>query len=118
LARLRRDYRLAVISNADGRILEVLRRAGVAAYFERIIDSGQVGYEKPDRRIFQAALEAMGAAAGESLYVGDIYAVDYRGATGVGMKAVLIDPMGVYREWQVPRVESLAELLEFAKEKL
>jgi phosphoglycolate phosphatase-like HAD superfamily hydrolase len=40
-------YRLAVISNADGKIEEVLSRCGIARCFHTITDSGQVGYEKP-----------------------------------------------------------------------
>ena len=33
----------------------------------------------------------MNAAPEESLYVGDVYSVDYLGATGAGMKAILMD---------------------------
>ena len=54
----------------------------------------------------------MGARPEESLYVGDVYAVDYRGANGVGMEAVLFDACGAYREKGLPRVESLEELVE------
>ncbi len=113
LGELRRHYRLGVISNADGRIHQVLGRAGLAQYFDQIIDSGVVGYEKPDRRIFQAALRAMGAEAAESLYVGDIYAIDYVGATTAGMQGVLIDPDGAYRDWKAPCIQRLSDLPEW-----
>jgi len=108
-------YRLAVISNADGRIREVLDRVGMAGYFESIIDSGVVGFEKPDRRIFEAALRAMKVSPNESLYIGDIYGIDYVGATGAGMKAVVIDFPGVYRGMEFPRVESHIELRAFVE---
>lgn len=52
----------------------------------------------------------MQAAPEQSLYVGDVYSVDYLGATSAGMQAVLMDVPGAYREKGVPRVESLAEL--------
>ncbi len=113
LKKLRGQYRLGIISNADGRIREVLGRAGLAQYFDHITDSGVVGHEKPDRRIFEAALEGMGARAAESVYVGDIYAIDYAGATAAGMKALLIDPAGVYCDWPAPRIERLRELPEW-----
>ena len=45
-----------------------------------------------------------------SLYVGDVYSVDYLGATGAGMQALLMDVPGAYRDNGVPRVESLEEL--------
>jgi FMN phosphatase YigB (HAD superfamily) len=42
--------------------------------------------------------------------VGDVYSVDYAGAQKVGMQAVLFDVAGAYRDQDLPRVESLAEL--------
>jgi putative hydrolase of the HAD superfamily len=69
-----------------------------------------VGYEKPHPAIFKAALEAMDVEAKESLYVGDVYSVDYLGATRAGMQAILFDIPGAYRERDLPRVESLDEL--------
>ncbi len=110
LERLRQEYALAVISNADGKIDAVLRRCGIADCFESITDSGIVGQEKPHPAIFDAALRAMKADAAESLYVGDVYSVDYVGARNAGMLAVLFDVAGAYREQEFPRVESLAGL--------
>src|SRR5580700_11038318 len=49
-------YRIAVISNADGKIEDVLRRCGIARSFRTITDSGLVGYEKPCPEIFRHAL--------------------------------------------------------------
>ncbi len=110
LARIGEKYPLAVISNADGKIAELLARAGIADCFQSITDSGIVGHEKPHPVIFETALASVGARAAESLYVGDVYAVDYRGATAAGMDAVLFDVCGAYREKGLPRVESLEEL--------
>lgn len=103
-------YQIAVISNADGRIEDVLQRCGIARCFRTITDSGLVGYEKPHLEIFRQALKSMNAAPEESLYVGDVYSVDYVGATGAGMQAMLMDVPGAYRDKGVPRVQSLAEL--------
>ncbi len=110
LERIRQQYAIAVISNADGRIDVVLRRCGIADCFASITDSGIVGHEKPHPAIFEAALRAIKAEPAESLYVGDVYSVDYIGARNVGMEAVLFDVAGAYRERDLPRVESLAEL--------
>jgi FMN phosphatase YigB (HAD superfamily) len=52
----------------------------------------------------------MKAWAAESLYVGDVYSVDYVGARQAGMQAVLLDVAGAYRDREFPRVESLAGL--------
>lgn len=102
-------YRLAVISNADGRVEGVLERTGLRPYFEFVVDSHVVEVEKPDPRIFRLALERMGVAPEESLYVGDLYPVDVLGARKAGLRAVLLDPHG--REPDEPdRVTSLDEL--------
>lgn len=110
LERIRQEYAIAVISNADGRIDAVLRRCGIADCFASITDSGLVGHEKPHPAIFEAAMRETKADASESLYVGDVYSVDYVGARNAGMQAVLFDVAGAYREREFQRVESLAEL--------
>jgi HAD superfamily hydrolase (TIGR01509 family) len=110
LDRIRRNHAIAVISNADGRIDAVLRRCGIEDCFATITDSGIVGQEKPHPAIFQAALRAMHADSSESLYVGDVYSVDYVGATRAGMQAVLFDLAGAYHDQAFPRVQSLTGL--------
>jgi HAD superfamily hydrolase (TIGR01549 family) len=110
LDRIGKKFRIAVISNADGGIERVLSRCGIADCFQSITDSGIVGIEKPRAEIFQAALQQMHAKADESLYVGDVYSVDYMGARNAGMQAVLFDLSGAYRDRDLPRVESLAQL--------
>jgi|SRR5580700_2066023 HAD superfamily hydrolase (TIGR01549 family) len=110
LRRIAELYPLAVISNADGRIEDVLRQCGIADCFRTITDSGLVGYEKPHPEIFRQALKSMNTRAEESLYVGDVYSVDYLGATGAGMQAMLMDVAGAYGDKGVARVESLEAL--------
>jgi HAD superfamily hydrolase (TIGR01549 family) len=111
LERIATKFRIAVISNSDGRIDRVLSQCGIAECFESITDSGIVGVEKPRREIFEAALGTMKARPEESLYVGDVYSVDYVGARAAGMDAVLFDVAGAYRDrGEVPRVESLQQL--------
>jgi putative hydrolase of the HAD superfamily len=110
LERIGERHRIGVISNADGKIANVLAACGIADCFLNITDSGLVGHEKPHPAIFAAALKAMKAQPRDSLYVGDVYSVDYAGATAAGMQAVMFDVSGAYRDQDLPRVESLEEL--------
>ncbi len=112
LKEISEHFPIAVISNADGRIEDVLNQCGIAQYFRTITDSGLVGLEKPHPEIFRQALLSMNASPQESLYVGDIYSVDYLGAAGAGMQAVLMDVAGAYCELGVSGVRSLQELQE------
>ncbi|MCG6956409.1 MAG: HAD-IA family hydrolase [Gemmatimonadetes bacterium] len=102
-------YRLAVVSNADGRVEGVLEDVGLRRYFEFVVDSEVVGVEKPDPRIFLEASSRLGLEAEACLYVGDLYPVDYLGAIRAGMEAVLLDPLSLHGE-QAPTVGALAEL--------
>jgi HAD superfamily hydrolase (TIGR01509 family) len=81
---------LGVVSNSDGWVEEALEAAGLRPYFDVVIDSGRVGVEKPDPRIFYAALDALGVTASEALYVGDLYEVDVVGAKAAGIEAILM----------------------------
>jgi len=110
LERLRESYRLAVISNSDGRIADLFVRLGLADCFESITDSGNVGFQKPHPEIFRAALRSLNVSAEESVYVGDVYSIDYAGAQSVGMRGVLMDPYGTYALNGLPRITNLGEL--------
>lgn len=110
LAQLRdRGYRIAVVSNADGRVRALLEAAGLAPLLEFVVDSAEVGVEKPDPRIFHAATGRLGLAPKECAYVGDIYEIDVLGASGAGLKPVLIGEAPAPDE--VLRVPDLAALL-------
>jgi putative hydrolase of the HAD superfamily len=104
-----RGFRLAVISNADGRVEGLIRGAGLQDYFEFVMDSAVEGVEKPDPEIFLRACERMGVEPGDSLYVGDLYPVDVLGARSAGMEAILLDPMGRL-EYPVGRIPNVAAL--------
>jgi putative hydrolase of the HAD superfamily len=88
--------RTAVISNSNGTVAAILTELGLAQRLDFIIDSSEVGVEKPDPRIFQIALERAGLRPGEAAYVGDLYRVDVLGARAAGLQAVLMDPGGCW----------------------
>lgn len=112
LSRLRGDgLRLCIVSNSEGQLEELLRRAGVLSHFERVIDSGVAGVAKPDPAIFRRALEEMGVAADRAVHVGDLVSQDVEGARSAGIAAVLVDDGGAAPAPDgVSRIASLAEL--------
>ncbi|HEU0298763.1 MAG TPA: HAD-IA family hydrolase [Longimicrobium sp.] len=112
----RRGYRLGVISNADGRVEALLETVGLRPHFELVIDSGAVGIDKPDPRIFRMAAERMGVQPHEAVYVGDIYEIDVQGARAAGMHAILIDPRGRWGHLDCDRIAALHDLLDVLPE--
>jgi HAD superfamily hydrolase (TIGR01509 family) len=67
----KRDYKLAVLSNHRAWMPDYLVSVGLANYFEQIIISDLVGYEKPDVRIMESALKLLNELPENCLYVGD-----------------------------------------------
>jgi putative hydrolase of the HAD superfamily len=95
LARLRASgLRLGVVSNSDGRVEQALEAAGLRHLFDVVVDSTLVGVEKPDPRIFQAALDRLGVRPEEAIYVGDLYEIDVLGARAAGVEPVLLIELG------------------------
>lgn len=111
-ALLEAGYRLAVVSNADGRVERLLEDVGVRDRFEFVLDSHVVGVEKPDPRIFLQACERLGVEPERCLYVGDLYPVDVVGARAAGLRAVLLDPLGRL-EYPVDTIRGLGELISY-----
>lgn len=103
-------YYLAVISNSDGTVTGELQRAGLDEYLEFVIDSSDVGVEKPHPEIFEMALDRSGIKPHEAIYVGDTYPIDVGGAELAGLRGILIDRVGAYPDATCPRIKSLSEL--------
>ena len=102
---------LAVVSNSDGSCARSLNEAGLLGYLDFVIDSAEVGVEKPDPRIFEIAMSRCGGTPGRTLYVGDLYHADVLGARRAGLYALLLDPHG---DWPPLDCERAADLSEVA----
>jgi len=89
---LSRRYILGVVSNCtySEMIRERLRKDGILDLFRAIITSREVGWIKPDRRIFLEALKMIGLEPEEVVMIGDSEKEDIEGAKVVGIKAILI----------------------------
>lgn len=108
---------LAVVSNATGTIEAQLAAHQICATDGRsgaevrvVVDSHQVGVEKPDPAIFGFALEALGLDPSRCLHVGDSVHFDVEGARAAGIHPVHLDPFGLCVEPDHPHVPSLHEL--------
>lgn len=89
---LSRDHRLALVTNGAPDVQrEKLGRAGLAHHFAAIVISAELGVGKPDRRIFAAALDAIGAPAREAVMIGDSVPRDVVGARAAGLGSIWID---------------------------
>src|SRR5262249_62355753 len=78
-------YRLGVVSNSDGRAEWLLGTVGLAREFEFVVDSAEVGFDKPDARIFRLACERLGLAPERCAYLGDVMTIDVEGSARAGL---------------------------------
>jgi len=78
LRELARRYRLGVVSNFYGNLARVCDDAGIQSFFQVLVDSTEVGCSKPDPRIFQRALTALGVPASAATFVGDSLPATWR----------------------------------------
>jgi HAD superfamily hydrolase (TIGR01549 family) len=79
---------VGILSNSEGRMVELLQELGWLEYFRVVADSGKLGTQKPDREIFQWTADRLGVPAGRIVHIGDSLAADVEGALGAGMRAI------------------------------
>jgi putative hydrolase of the HAD superfamily len=91
LPRLSKAYRLAVISNFDGRLRKILTDLKTSEYFERIVVSSEAGADKPHPEIFEAALQAMQVRPEHAMHIGDDPVLDWQAAKAAGIPVFELD---------------------------
>lgn len=113
LAYLKDKYTLHLISNGFQESTEMkVSKTGLAEYFTTVVISEVVGYNKPNKAIFEYALNAAKAEISESLMIGDSIEADIRGAQDFGMKAIYFNPAGKEKPEDVERqITCLSELM-------
>jgi putative hydrolase of the HAD superfamily len=104
-------YRLALVTNGAPAVQrEKLSGSGIGSRFETTVISGELGIGKPDPRIFEVALDALGVTAAGAVMVGDSVERDIEGARAAGLGTIWIDRDGTGSEPADLRIGSLAEL--------
>jgi len=86
--------RLAVVSNWDVSLGDVLGRLGLSQWLDGVVTSAAAGVGKPDPGIFERGLTAVGAGPHEALHVGDSLREDVEGARAAGIEPVLVSRDG------------------------
>jgi len=116
IADLTQRYTLGIVTNGPVDMAFIkLGRLGLSDFFpkERVFLSELIGYHKPDPRIYAAALNELGAAPGDVLFIGDTWEADVAGAMDAGLSAVWFNPRGKQPETShapLATIERLAQL--------
>ncbi len=110
---LQTKYKLHLISNGFQESTRIkVSGSDLGKYFENVIISEVVGVNKPDKKIFEHALNLAGAKKEESVMIGDSLEADIYGALNFGMDAIYFNPAGLPKPNDVDvEIRSLKELI-------
>jgi putative hydrolase of the HAD superfamily len=108
-------YILGVISNNDGFTDRKCADIDIDKFFDIIADSTNLGYVKPDPRIFHHVLNELGLEPEDCLHVGDLYGADVLGAKNAGLEVVWLNYRGIniMDDSDTLQIENLLELINF-----
>ncbi|KAF8359304.1 hypothetical protein PRIPAC_94299 [Pristionchus pacificus] len=114
LSRLRlKGIALCVVSNFDHRLKSILSSMGLIDHFQMVVLSGELGFEKPDRRVFDTVIRHFSLQdASTLLHIGDDLEKDYRAAKSFGARSLLFDPKEKHKDLvsEHDRLRSLSHL--------
>lgn len=109
---LRPKYRMFILSNGFKELQSrKMHAAGIDKYFDELILSEDIGVNKPNRELYDYALQKTGSILEESLMIGDMFETDIAGAANIGMEQIYYNPKGKQGHPFVPTYE-VRHLLE------
>jgi len=94
---MRADYAIGLLSNGN----TYPKRVGLEDFFSFVVFSQDHGTAKPDRRLFEVALEQAGCSRSEMLHVGDSLETDVAGAHNTGIRCVWLNRKGAPRSGKI-----------------
>lgn len=111
-----RGYRLGLLTNRNRLRQETISRLSLEGAFEFTVAAGDVGWWKPDPRIFNYVVEQAGASPESSAYIGDNPYADVAGAHAAGLHPILVDPYNLFPQADCPVIKELGELPQLLTE--
>lgn len=94
LVKLKESHPIILVSNFYGNLPVVLEEFGLSGLFNTVVESAVVGIRKPDTRIFQLGVDALGLPPEEITVVGDSISKDIAPAKRLGCQTVWIKGEG------------------------
>lgn len=107
LSKLRISYTLIAVTNGNADLAKI----GLRDLFDEVISAAEAGAAKPSPHIFDKAVRAGGAAADETLHVGDHPEHDVHGARQAGLKAVWVNRNGDGWPDELPEPDGIVETI-------
>ncbi|MCW4017604.1 MAG: HAD family hydrolase [Candidatus Bathyarchaeota archaeon] len=92
LGQIETTHKLGLVSNFTYApvVHNSLKKLGISRYFDVVVVSGDCGWRKPHKQIFEDALQQLDVRAEETIFIGDSPLEDIKGAAAAGMKTVFV----------------------------
>lgn len=109
-----KHYPMYIVSNGFKEVQnEKIKTSNIDKYFKKVYLSEEIGYQKPNRKIFDAILHDLNAAPSDCVMIGDDYAVDIVGARNAGIDQIYYNPDGIEQSISATcEVKNLREIMD------
>jgi putative hydrolase of the HAD superfamily len=110
---IEKKYINIILSNHIPELEEIIKGLGIDKYFYKIYSSGNIGYEKPNSKIYEYVLNDMKINKNDCIMIGDSYSSDILGGTKMEIKSILVrsDNKNNYKNY-CKNLENIAEEIE------
>jgi len=118
LSKLKDKYKLAILSNGQSKSQhDKIDQLNISEFFDEIVVSGDIGINKPDKKIFDIMAEKLNVKNEECVFVGDVFSSDIIGAIRANMVPVwmMIDterPSYYYHGYRITNLNELFNILD------
>ena len=107
---------LGLISNINMSGKKIAEKLGVSSYFNYVFTSEDLGYEKPNKMIFEKSLDIAKLTPSEVVFIGDQVESDILGAKNANILPILLDRYNNYENYsEVIKINDLFQLQEIIK---
>jgi putative hydrolase of the HAD superfamily len=118
LEKLTGRYSLGLLTNGASDLqCRKIEGSGVGQYFSETLISGDIGFAKPDRRVFELLLSQLKAKAANTLMIGNNLIADIQAAQNAGLRAIWVNRSGaapeasIIPDWEISRLTQLESIL-------
>ncbi|RAN78430.1 HAD family hydrolase [Bacillus sp. SRB_331] len=102
LNHIKRHFKVGIITNGSTQRQKAkIMNTGLNEYFDTIIISEEVGFSKPDKRIFELALNKLNVQSEDVLFVGDDLEKDIAGCQNANIKGIWFNPHGIMNKTEI-----------------
>ena len=107
---------LGLISNINMSGKKIAEKLGISSYFNYVFTSEDLGYEKPNKMIFEKSLDIAKLTPSEVVFIGDQVESDILGAKNANILPILLDRYNNYENYsEVIKINDLFQLQEIIK---